>query len=348
MLPAVRVLAWPRWLGNPYLPQLLAAMRRAGLDAWAGASLHLSAARLRRGDWLHLHWPGGAIIHPWRPVYAARAAALRLQLAHLRRRGVRVAWTAHNLLPHDDRHPDLGRAARRDLLARVDHVFLHFAAARDALADAFGYAGPTTVVHHPHYLADYPAPPSPTAARDALGLPTAGFVALNFGALRPYKGLGDVIRAFRRMAGPDDRLVLAGLPDGDISADLKLAADDPRVVVHARRIADADVPRYYAAADVAIVAHRAFFTSGSALLALSMGCPLVGPPVHHLTELAGEQRLVPCELGPEGLAAGLIQARAAAPTVDRPAIRAWAAQHGTWDDAAASIAAVFRSPPSTV
>ena len=28
--------------------------------------------------------------------------------------------------------------------------------------------------------------------------------------------------------------------------------------------------------------------------------------------------------------------------------RAWAAQHGTWDDAAASIAAVFRSPPSTV
>lgn len=341
----MKVLAWPHWLGNPYLPQLLAAMRSAGLDAAPIHTITLGGRRLGPGDWLHLHWPGARLIHRWRSVYQARAAHFAYVLDGLRRRGVRVAWTAHNLVPHDDPHPDLGRAARAHLLANLDHVFVHFPGARTELADEFGYTGPSTVVHHPHYIDDYPTPPSQALARAALGLPPTGFVALGFGALRPYKGLGDVIRGFLQMAGPDDRLLLAGNPTGDITADLELAASDPRVILHARSIPAADVPTYFAAADVSVVAHRAFFTSGSALLALSMGCPIVGPVVHHLTALAGEQRIIPATLGPGGLADGLRQARLTAPAVDRPAIRQWAARHGTWADAGARVAAALYGAP---
>jgi glycosyltransferase involved in cell wall biosynthesis len=339
----LRVTAWPRWFSNPYLPKLLDALYDEGLDACAARSLALGTVRLRAGDWLHLHWPGEAHTHRTRWIYRTHAAMVGTRLRALKRRGVRIAWTAHNLVPHDDPHPDLGRHARADMLDTVDHVFVHFASARTDLADTFGYTGPTTIVPHPHFLDDYAAPPSRAAARARLGLPDDGVVFLAFGRIRPYKGVGSIIEAFRKIARGRDRLVVAGVREGDVTDELALACDDPRITVHDHLIAHDEVPVYFGAADVAVTAHRAFFTSSTAPLALSMGCPIVGPPIHHLADLAGKQCMFPIESGRDGLAAGLARARDAAPTIDHAAVRQWAATLGDWRDAAARIAAVFRA-----
>lgn len=338
----VQVLVWPRWFDNPYLPCLVDALRDEGLSVHAPHVLSRGSARLQRGDWLHAHWSTEAHTHHLRWLYAARATEFNRRLRLLKRRGVRIAWTAHNLFPHDDPHPDLGRRVRRDLLELADHVFIHFPGAQAALAKEFGYTGPCTVVHHPHYIDTHPAPPAQSEARAKLGLPADGFVALSFGLIRPYKGIDDIIAAFQQVAGENDRLVLAGHPEGDVADELAIARRDPRIVLHAKRIPTADVPMYFAAADAAVIAHRAFFTSGSALLALSMGCPVVGPAVNHLADLAGDRRLYPVELGVDGLAAGLEDARRNAHEVDRESLRRWAADYGTWRDAAATSAAVFR------
>jgi beta-1,4-mannosyltransferase len=331
---ALRAVAWPRWFANPYLPRLLDALCDDGIDARAAQTLALAATRLRSGDWLHLHWPGETHTHHARWLYGARASLVRRQLHALKRRGVHIAWTAHNLVPHDDPHPDLGRRARSDMLAVVDHVFVHFESARRDLAETFGYTGPSTVVPHPHFMTAYPPPAPRAAARARLGLPDDGFVALAFGRIRPYKGVGAIIEAFRRIASERDRLVVAGCREGDVTRELALADGDPRIMVHARTIPHDDVP---------VTAHRAFFTSSAAPLALSMGCPIVGPPIHHLADLAGEHRMFPIEDGPDGLAAGLAHAREATPMVDRAAVREWASTLGDWGDAASRISAVFRA-----
>ncbi|CAN7472500.1 glycosyltransferase [Mycolicibacterium frederiksbergense] len=338
----VRVLVWPHWFDNPYLPNLVDGLRDVGVDVFAPHVLSRGSARLQPGDWLHVHWSTEAHTHHRRWLYAARAAEFNRRLRLLKRRGVRIAWTAHNLVPHDDPHPDLGHRVRADLLALADHVFIHFPGAQATLEKEFGYTGPCTVVHHPHYIDSHPAPPTQAEARAELRLPAAGFVALSFGLLRPYKGIEDIIRAFQQVAGDCDRLVLAGHPEGDVATELELARRDPRIVLHAKRIPSSDVPLYFAAADAAVIAHRGFFTSGSALLALSMGCPVVGPAVNHLADLAGGQRLYQVRLGVDGLAAGLSEARSKAPEVDRESLRRWAADYGTWRDAAISSAAVFR------
>lgn len=338
---SVRVLQWPHWMTTNYLPRVVDALRAEGLEVSTPHVLTSGSARLRSGDWLHVHWSTEAHIHRVRWLYLARAASFRRRLRLLKRRGVRIAWTAHNLVPHDDPHPELGRRCRQDLLAHVDHVFVHFPGGRITLAEEFGYTGPCTVIHHPHYVDRHPMPPPRVAARAALGLPADGFVALSFGKIRPYKGTADIIRAFQRIAREQDRLVLAGSPEGDVSAELAPGSGDPRIIVHAWRIPDDEVPTYFAAADTAVVAHHAFFTSGSALLALSMGCPLVGPELHHLAHLAGGQRLFPAGVGADGLAAGMAAARESSHKVDRDALRTWAAGHGSWRDVGARTAAVF-------
>ncbi len=95
-----------------------------------------------------------------------------------------------------------------------------------------------------------------------------------------------------------DRLVLAGHPEGDVaSAELALARRwIPEFVLHAKRVPGADVPMYFKPrADAAVIAHRAFFTSGSGFAERSsISCPGRRPsPINHLADLAGDQRLVP-------------------------------------------------------
>ena len=342
---AIRVVAWPRWFDNPYLPNLVDGLNREGLRSDSAHLLLTAAMRLRAGDWLHVHWPGETHTHAARWRYQRGARAVDAQLRALKRRGVRIAWTAHNLLPHDDPHPDLGHRARSNLLDVVDHVFVHFEGAQAELTREFGYSGPCTVVHHPNYVDAYPAPPSQRAARDELGLPADGFVALAFGLIRPYKGIDTLVDAFGRCAGKNDRLVIAGAPEGAVHSTLEIAAADPRIVLHARKVPNARVPTYFAAADVATIAHRAFFTSGSALLSLSMGCPIVGPPVNHLADLAGGDRLFPAETSADGLADALCRARDQSSHVDRVAIRNWAVGHGSWQTATDTIAATLCGHP---
>ena len=339
---SVRVLIWPRWFDNPYLPNLRDALRAEGLEVLTPHILNRGAAHLRPGDWLHAHWSTEAHAHQSRWIYVARAELFLNQLRDLKARGVRIAWTAHNLIPHDDPHPDLGFRYRRELLSLVDHVFVHFPSAESVLVEELGYRGPCTVIHHPHYVDSHPAPPPQAEARVRLSLPTEAFIALSFGLIRPYKGIGDIILAFQRMAKDHDRLILAGHPEGEVSEELDLARQDSRIILHAKRIPGSEVPLYFAAADAAVIAHREFFTSGSALLALSMGCPVIGPAVHHLADMAGGHRLFPVDLGVDGLAAGLIRAREESRRVDREALRGWAERYGTWGDLAAISASVFR------
>jgi beta-1,4-mannosyltransferase len=289
-----------------------------------------------------MHWPGAKLqaVRPW---YWTQVKLFERRLARLKARGVRLAWTAHNLLPHDDPAPDLARRARLAVLDAVEHVFVHFPGAIDSLRDELGYRGPATVIPHGHYGEAYPAMPVQSDARRALNLPERAWVVLLFGALRPYKGIGEAIAGFLAMAGPDDRLIIAGKPDGAPEHELAGGRGDPRVIYDERLIPDAEVPGLFAAADVFLMAHQQFFTSGSAVLALTFGLPVVGPPLHHLLALGPAPRVFPAEPSAAGIAAGLRQARAHGP-VDREAIAAWARRELSWSTAAERIAAVLGSP----
>jgi beta-1,4-mannosyltransferase len=332
----VAVHPYPRWIRNPYLLRLTRGLEAHGVDVRWSHLLTSIALTAEPDDWVHLHWPGGKLQSRSRTVYRANLAIFRALLGRLRRNRVRIAWTAHNLFPHDDAHADLAREGRKILVGALDHVFVHFDGAQRTLADELGWRGPVTVTPHGHFADDYPAPPARADARRTLGLPAAGQVALVFGLLRPYKGIGDAVRGFLEVARPDDRLIIAGHPEGDVGAELALAKGDPRVLVHARRIPKDEVPVLFGAADVALLAHRQFFTSGSAVLALSMGVPLVGPAVHHLAALPHVTAITG-----GGIAEALVRARDV--SVDPEELRGWARRELSWETSIARTASVLTS-----
>jgi beta-1,4-mannosyltransferase len=349
MNDAVRVLPWPYWTGNPYLPRFCDELEACGGVAVIRTRFRpLALRQLGRGDWLHLHWPGDLLRSPDRRRYGRRIAGFLRALDRLRGRGVRVCWTAHNLVPHDDPHPDLGLEARRAMVARLDHVLIHFATAGVMLEDELGWRGPTTVIPHGHYADVYGGLADPVASRRAIGAPGHGLILLMLGQLRPYKGIAAAVAAFQRIATGDDRLIVAGRPEGDVAVELAAARADDRIVVRAERIPAAELAGYHAAADAVLLAYRASFTSGAAVMALSLGCPAVGAGGPHLASLGPEPRVFAADRpDPASLAAAIERRRAHGP-IDRAALRAWARTHLSWSAAARRAAAVFRGAPAAV
>jgi glycosyltransferase involved in cell wall biosynthesis len=137
----------------------------------------------------------------------------------------------------------------------------------------------------PHGVEDR-ATPDRARARDALGLDDR-LVVLCFGFLAPYKGLETVLEA-GHLAGADRTLVVAaGGPhprlaaSGDgYAADLERTWGGPGARFTGW-VPEPDVARWFAAADVAVFAYPAPFSSSGALaLAFAHGTPvLLSPPM---------------------------------------------------------------------
>jgi glycosyltransferase involved in cell wall biosynthesis len=332
---------WPRPdAANPYLARLVGSLRARGVDVGAAPRLALLCALPRGARWLHLHWPEWMIHHPDRRLYRARTAWLMGLLDLARARGLSLAWTAHNRVGHDDPHPDLGLAARRALLSRCAVVFGHFPGAHAALS-ALGFTGRFVLQPHPHAADDYPDPfASPRARlgfRRSLGLPDDALLLVSPGSMEPYKRLPLVARALRALPGHRLLWIPVGrAPAAELAALQAAAGDDARLRPRPGFASRASLASLVAAADATLLAHHDLFTSGSAVLSLSLGTPVIGPPEQHLATFAGHDYFLPWtppDAAPLG--AQLDRLYGLAPSV-RDAARAAAMAH-TWDGAAATV-----------
>jgi glycosyltransferase involved in cell wall biosynthesis len=167
----------------------------------------------------------------------------------------------------------------------------------------------------PHGIEEAPTP-TREDAREALDLDRP-LTALCFGFLAPYKGIEHALEAMRGLDG-EVELVVAG------SEHPRLASSEPYAAeLHRRsgsgvrftgRVEDADVPRWFAAADVALFLYpRPFASSGALALALAHGTPpllspqlgelLAAPPelIVSLEPAALARRLAELASRPEGL-----------------------------------------------
>lgn len=287
--------------GNPYQSQLARGLAAHGVRVRTGRGyrqpLPFVQAVLNgpRPAVFHLHWTQPYLYWP-RSGRISRVLAWRLvlQLRLLRRLGLRIAWTVHNIGAHERRDDDLERRVSRRIAALCDVLIVHCEAARERVADELALPverrDRVIVVPHGHYRDAYPGQVSRAEARRRLGLRDRERVLLLFGAMRAYKGAIELLDAFSRIDDPNARLVVAGAPFTDrlrrqIAA---AAARDARVIARLQFVPDQDVPTLLRAADVAVVPFRDVLTSGSVVLAMSFGLAVVAPRLGCLPETIAE------------------------------------------------------------
>jgi glycosyltransferase involved in cell wall biosynthesis len=294
----VKLLVLPREDTNPYQELLYSEMRRRGagvtyLSALTPSHtlnllllpLETAARRLGGARVVHLHWvyafglPGSG-----RSALVRRAAEawFALWLRVVRLLGLRLVWTAHNVLPLTPVFAD-DRRARRRLVAACDLVIAHSKATLDELAGLGLVPRRSVVIPHGPFTAVATGPARTPGDGDG---PRQ---LLFLGKIRPYKGVQTLLEAFAGLPPElDARLTVAGeCGDPELAAELtRLGARSPgRVTLRLEWVSDADAARLLDQADAVVLPYRNITTSGSGLLALGHGRPLVIPDLPGLAEL---------------------------------------------------------------
>ena len=308
-----RVIAFPRG-GISYNDSFYKEVEAKGVEVIEGVfSGGWLWANVRRGDWVHLHWPSFG--------YSTKGGGVSLAKTYLRwlalllvvrLRGGRLIWTAHNLLPHDRaRWPWLDVLARHVVIAMADLIPVHGENAAAALVARFPAAKPRLLqIPHGHWIGYYPVTQSREEARRELGVEPGRRMFLFIGLCKPYKNLDGLVRAFRELPG-DAVLVVAGkFPDRDyLDLVAGLADGDPRIVLHPGFVADDRMQTYLHACDYVVVPYREILTSGTAMLALSFGRPVISVALGFLKDVVTvEVGLLFAPDDPEGLRGALLRA----------------------------------------
>ena len=298
-------------------------------------------------DFAHFHWPSFhyGSSSAGQSIYGAIRFAGVLFL--LRALGVRILWTAHNLYPHTRSRPAWLDYAVRVLVCRLSAlVLVHGREAARLVMSEFGVPpARVLIINHGHFLDYYSRDVSKMEARLRLGWPERGFVYLFFGSCKRYKNVHKLIERFQtHFPEPDSRLVIVGrCTDSEYRVQIEEAIrrKPDRIAFDPKYVPDAEVQYFLRGADVVVLPFEDILTSGSAILALSFGRPVVAPRLGCLAEVVGDECGVLYDADDShGLGAAMQAVRRR--NFEEKAIEARASKL-RWDDSAAIVLEALRA-----
>jgi glycosyltransferase involved in cell wall biosynthesis len=199
----------------------------------------------------------------------------------------RIFLTVHNVLPHEKRVFD--RLLSRWAFRFSDRLLVHAETLRDEAVKSFG-ENPQKIAVVPHGIcADGTVSYEKTEARARLGIKEK-YVLLFFGFVRPYKGLHDLIEAFRIVAEKCDvALLIAGEFFSGLSQyreQLRSKGLLRKTYLFHRYIGSEEVPVFFSAADLLVQPYIKFSgQSGVSQTAYLHSVPIVATDVGGLPEL---------------------------------------------------------------
>ena len=276
---------------NPILDLMEEPLKRRGVVFVNPGSDYLSGKWLLRNrksvDVLHFHWTQYHYLGASRRESWSRMLRFNAKLILARLLGYRVVWTMHNTLPHERPYPEVDWISRLCTAHTAHSVIVHCEEGRRQLWQRFRRRRQVVIAYHGNYVQAYPNTISRLEARRLLGVDLSCLVFLFFGAVRPYKGLEDLIAAFRDLLESHLRLLIVGRPySEDYGAALVSAVQgDHRIMMMPEFVSDSEVQVYFNAADAVVLPFTHVLTSGSAMLALSFGKPVIAPAIGCLPEI---------------------------------------------------------------
>ncbi|NDP46986.1 MAG: glycosyltransferase family 4 protein [Sulfuriferula multivorans] len=331
----------PWWPQNPYQILLKQELNKLGVRVIGNPPLSLLRLLIGRDglDVVHVHWPHGIYTTPFQFLHVLIVLIAYRVLKN------NVVWTVHELDAYESRFPRIDTWLRAVLMKLCRHLIVHGEYTRCEIVAKYRFPRAISIVRHPSYTGWYKDDIDRTDARHLLGLPAHSRVFLYFGYIKPYKGVEELIDAFRTVQDPQAILLIAGKPlDDDIKRQIEsLASADPRIRTHLRFIPDEEIQNFFRAADIVVFPFRQTQTSGSLMLALTYGCPVIAPSIATLPEYIDTRSSILFDpQKPNDLARALRDAEEA-PLASMAAAAKLQGEAYSWHDMASVHLACYRS-----
>jgi glycosyltransferase involved in cell wall biosynthesis len=249
-------------------------------------------------DVIHIHWVNDLIDHIlWPQSTVSRRLKLLLlyvDIVLLRLRGIAVVWTIHNLVSHESSNIPVETKARRVIARACTHALLHSQSALKRVEREYGYefGEKASITPIGNYDGCYQGNEDLVKIfKDKYVLLDQHICILFFGAVRKYKGVQQLVEAFHASHSPSLRLIIAGKPNTPALKRMldEVSAIDPRVIVIPEFVPDEMVAPMFAVADVVAIPFERTLTSGSTVLAMTMGKATVLPVDAKVFDLVDER-----------------------------------------------------------
>jgi beta-1,4-mannosyltransferase len=240
---------------------------------------------------LHLHWldqylKGNNIF-----VKLVYCLKFLIDILFTRWAGVRVIWTIHNVVSHNAKFPHLELWTQQLLVKLIDCAIVHHTTAVDETCQSYKLLpSKVAVIPHGHYRDVYQPAIAQSIARQQLGLPESGKIYLNLGMLKPYKGIEHLLQLWKQQAILGDSILLiAGKAWDDVYGQslIEQASVAENIILQNTFIEDNQIHLYFSAADVVVLPFERILTSGSLILAMSYGKPIIAPRLSSIPETIG-------------------------------------------------------------
>ncbi|WP_363465074.1 glycosyltransferase family 4 protein [Halogeometricum borinquense] len=263
---------------------------------------------------IHIHWTYPFFVSDSVAKSILRSSVSLIFFTILKIIGYDFIWTAHNLTEHEKRHPDLEVFAKSIFCTIIcDYIIVHNEFARESIKETlflFGRATPIAVIPHGNFIENYENEVTKEEARKELGYENE-LVYLFIGQIRAYKQVPYLIESFKQL--PEDRiqLLIAGNPKTqELKREIYNESNtDSRISCRLEFIPSNELQTYLNAADVVVLPYSDIFTSGSAMLALSFGKPLIVPDIPPLRETLDENGAIFYDPTMDTLQDALLRAR---------------------------------------
>lgn len=242
---------------------------------------------------VHIHWIHEFISQRNKLFFIISSIRFLADVLIIRLTGLKIVWTVHNMVSHDSKFVDLELWTRRQFVKLVDKIICLNQITLETITNEYKFdPDKAVVIPHGHYRDVYEPLIELNEARKELGLSQSGRLYLNFGLLRPYKGIEDLLQVWQKNQDifTGDTLLIVGKPlDKSYAEKLqKLATEINGVIIKPHFIKNNKLHLYFSAANVVVLPFKKILNSGSLILAMSFGKPVIAPRLGGLLEAVGD------------------------------------------------------------
>ena len=272
---------------NPYQKMLADSLSKEGVSVSFGIrSSFCSMLRLVKNKWkpdvLHIHWPHPFLLASSRAKTILKSSSFIGELIILKLFGIKIVWTIHNIISHESKFKPLELFFTKLLSRLCNRIIVHSSSAKNEVVKLYRIRDfSIIVIAHGNYIDCYENVIGKAKARKQLHLSSEKVIFLYVGKIRPYKGVFELIDAFKGLEQSQAKLLLIGQPlNAEVANDIvKKCTKDERIKTVLKFVPDDELQIYMNAADIVVLPYKNVLTSGAVILAMSFGKPVIAPSI---------------------------------------------------------------------
>lgn len=279
--------------GNPYQKALADSLSKKGVEVCFGVTSYLfSVLKSIKNSWkpdiLHLHWIHPFLLASSKGKTIVKSICFIAELITLRILGIKVVWTVHNIVNHEKKFSSLELFFTKFAIRFFNIVIVHSQFAKNEVKKVYNITDNSEIqiIPHGNYINNYKNTISRIEARNKLKIDEKEVVLMYFGLIRPYKGVFELIEAFKGLNVLQKKLLIVGKPcSNEIAKNiLKRCNKNENIKTIFEFIPDNKIQIYMNAADVVVLPYRDILTSGAVILAMSFSKPVIAPAIGCIPE----------------------------------------------------------------